>query len=86
MDSIGKRLKEIREYLGYSQNQIAKVLDVPQRTISNYEASNELSGLLEYIYKICKLANKPASEFFMEDIDELKGTLPAYIKPDDAAL
>lgn len=86
MNTIGEKLKQIREYLGYSQNEISKVLDVPQRSISNYESTEDISGLLDYIYKICRLANKPLSEFFIEDIPDLKTTLPPYITPEDAAL
>jgi transcriptional regulator with XRE-family HTH domain len=86
MNSIGNKLKLIREFLGYSQNEISKVLEVPQRSISNYESTEDISGLLEYISKICKLANKPLSEFFTEDTPDLSITMPAYIKPEDAAL
>jgi transcriptional regulator with XRE-family HTH domain len=86
MNSIGDKLKIIREYLGYSQNEISKVLEVPQRSISNYESTEDISGLLGYISKICSLANKPLNEFFLEDTPILTSTMPAYITPEDAAL
>jgi transcriptional regulator with XRE-family HTH domain len=83
---IGKKLKTLRLQTGYSQTELAKILDVSQRNISYYESTEELSGLLDYIFRICSLMNITVSEFFINEIDELQKKIPDYIKPDDAAL
>lgn len=83
---INAKLKQLREYLGYSQNEISKVVDIPQRTISDYESGEEISGILAYIVKICKLANISVSEFFNEETSCTDKILPPYITPTDLAL
>jgi transcriptional regulator with XRE-family HTH domain len=83
---IVDKLKTLREYYGYSQNELAKILNTPQRNISNYETTQEPSGVLEYIINFCKLFNIPIAEFFMENIEDLKKDLPDYITPQDAAI
>lgn len=85
--NIGDKLKHLREYYGYSQNELSKVLGVPQRSISNYEAQDDVAGLLEYIFKVCTKFNIPVSQFFLED--EQKNTsksLPDYITHEQAEL
>ena len=83
---IGDKLKSIREHYGYSQNEFSRVLNIPQTSISNYENVSEITGLLNYIFTVCEHFNIPVWEFFVEDMNELKESLPPYIKPDDAAL
>ncbi len=83
---LGDKLKNLREHYGYSQTQIANVLDTSQRNVSNYESTEEITGLLDYIFKFCRYFKIPVSEFFIENISDLKNTLPDYIKPEDAAL
>jgi len=84
--NIGDKLKNLRKHYGFSQNDIAKKLEMSQHNVSYYESQNELSGLLEYIYKFCLMLNIPVADFFLEDIDELKKDLPDYITPADAAI
>jgi len=83
---IGKKLKILRKQAGYNQKELAGILGISQRNISYYEATEELTGLIDYIFKICTLFNITVSEFFIENIHELNKKLPDYIKPEDAAL
>lgn len=83
---IGEKLKKLREDYGYSQSELSRLLNVPQTSISNYEAKNEISGVLEYIYKLCKITNMPVAEFFMEKESDKNRKLPSYITPANAAM
>ncbi len=81
---MGEKLKYLREYYGYSQSKLSKMLGIPQTSISNYEQQDEVSGMLDYIHKICKLFNIPVHEFFMNDISkgEYDEKLPSHITPE----
>jgi transcriptional regulator with XRE-family HTH domain len=83
---VGEKLKKLREDYGYNQNELSKLLDVPQRSISNYEARNEITGVLDYIFRLCKITNMPVAEFFMEDMSAVSKELPSYITPQNAAM
>ncbi|MEM4625276.1 MAG: helix-turn-helix transcriptional regulator, partial [Candidatus Pacearchaeota archaeon] len=53
---IGKRLEEIRKIFRLSQKEIAKKLNIPQRTYSNYETeTNRIPS--EILQNIAKLFN-----------------------------
>lgn len=84
--NLGEKLKSLRKYYGYTQTDLEKRLDIPQKNISNYESTSEPFGMLEYILKFCALINIPVAEFFMENIEDLKRELPDYITPSDAAI
>lgn len=83
---LGEKLKNLRKHYGLSQAEMAKNLNISQHNVSYYESTLELTGLLEYIYSFCEHFNIPVSEFFMENVEELKDKLPDYIKPKDAAI
>jgi transcriptional regulator with XRE-family HTH domain len=84
--NIGDKIKNMREYYGYSQTDIAKFLNVTQRNISYYESMQAATGILEYIIQFCEFLKIPIAEFFMEDVEDLKRELPDYITPADAAI
>lgn len=84
--NVGEKLKSLREYYGYSQNDIAKLLNTTQRNVSYYESMTEVTGLLEYVMKLCGIFKMPVKDFFIENISELKKELPDYIEPEQAAL
>jgi len=84
--NIGEKLKSLREHYGYTQTDLSKRLDIPQRNISNWESTTEPIGILDYILKFCNLLNMPVAEFFIEKIEDLKKDLPDYITPEDAAI
>lgn len=83
---IGDKLRSIREYYGHSQTYVGKSIDVPVRNISNYEDTEEVSGVLSYIFKLCAFYKIPVHEFFIEDDKKLKEKLPDFITPEDAEI
>jgi len=84
--NIGDKIKNMREYYGYSQTDIAKSLNVTQRNISYYESMPVATGILEFIVEFCEFLKIPLAEFFIEDVEDLKKELPDYITPSDAAI
>ena len=79
MSGIGKRLKKIREYLGYSQNEFAKKLGLKQNTISAYEndrldVSGKVLSWLAYNKINLSWLFTGEGEMFLEDND-FKNTL-----------
>ena len=63
---LGERLKEAREYLGFSQEEVAKFLGVPRTAVSNVEAGLRKIDALE-LKKVAGLYKKPVSHFTGED-------------------
>ncbi len=54
--NVGENIKNLRELKNYSQNAVAKMLDVSQKTYSNIEnAGNNIT--IELIEKIAKILN-----------------------------
>lgn len=53
MENYGTRLKEARKAKGYTQTEIAKLMDIPQQNWQRYE-SGKLDLKMSTIYKICK--------------------------------
>ena len=84
--NIGEQLKVLREHSGYSQSELAKKLDVPQTSISNFESRQDLNGILDYIFKLCTFIDMPVFEFFMKYDKISKKDLPPYITKDDAEI
>ena len=50
--NFGKKLKKIRKSLGLSQNDLAEIMEVSQRTISHYENDDSQPDVLT----VCRLA------------------------------
>ena len=53
-DSFFKRLKEFREKNGYSQKELSDILEIPQKTLSNYE-TGRTEPSLNILEKLDKL-------------------------------
>lgn len=66
---MGERLKEAREYLGFSQDQVATFLGVPRSAISLLEAGQRKVDAIE-LKKLASLYKRPVSHFTGEEIDE----------------
>ena len=64
--ALGARLKETREYLGFSQEQVAKYLGVPRSAISFIEAGTRRVDALE-LARIAKLYQRSVGELTGED-------------------
>ena len=67
-EKLVARLKEAREYIGASQDRVAKHLDVPRSAISEIESGKRNISAIE-LQKLSKLYQKPVS-WFTEDVVE----------------
>ena len=54
MESIGQRIKEMREVRGFTQKQLADLIGVAQNTISQYENGTAKTSI-EIIVKLAKV-------------------------------
>lgn len=71
--NIGKKIKAIRKTRGYSQQQLAEIMEVTRSTISNWECGRRYPHLSE----LDQLANKlnVSLEYFNENADDIKELL-----------
>ena len=74
---LGLRLREAREYLGLSQDEVAKHLGIPRTALSHVESGQRRIDALE-LKKVAVLYKKPAS-FFTGETEIASGL------PDDVA-
>ena len=65
---LGERLKEAREYLGFSQEQVATFLGVPRSAISLFETGQRKVDAIE-LKKLAGLFRRPVSHFTGEDVE-----------------
>ena len=63
---LGSRLKEAREYLELSQDEVARILDVPRTAISLMEAGQRRVDVME-LKKLAEIYQRPISHFTGED-------------------
>lgn len=73
---IGQRIKELREERGFSQNDLAKILEIAQSSVGNYEREDRLPDA-DIILKLVDIFNVSA--------DYLLGLCP-YKKPENASI
>jgi transcriptional regulator with XRE-family HTH domain len=59
---VGARLREAREYLGLSQDEVAKVLDVPRTAISLIETGQRRVDAIE-LGKLAEIYQRPVGFF-----------------------
>lgn len=64
--ALGIRLKEAREYLGFSQEEVANFLGVPRTAVSNVETGLRKIDALE-LKKLASLYKRPVSSFTGDD-------------------
>src|SRR6266576_192621 len=62
---LGKRMKEAREYLELSQDEVAKVLKVPRSAISLMEAGQRKVDAIE-LQKLAEIYQRPVGFFIGE--------------------
>jgi len=67
---LGERLKEAREYLGFSQDQVATFLGVPRSAISLIEAGQRKVDAIE-LKKLAGLFKRPVSHFTGEEVEAI---------------
>ena len=63
---IGYKIKSLRKSLGISQKEMAKRLDIPYSTYSNYENNNREPNS-DIIKKICKILNVSTFELIADE-------------------
>ena len=68
--SLGERLREAREYLGFSQDQVATFLGVSRSALSNMETGQRKVEALE-LKKLAGLYKRTVSHFTGEEAEEV---------------
>lgn len=76
--AIGRRLKETREYLALSQDEVSKALDIPRTAISLLESGERKVDAIE-LGKLASIYQQPVDYF-------LSGKTSATETPKDVAL
>jgi transcriptional regulator with XRE-family HTH domain len=73
---LGARLRKAREYVGLSQDEVAKYLSIPRTALSHIETGQRRIDALE-LKKLAQLYKRPIGHFTGEErVDE---ELPAYV-------
>jgi len=67
---LGERLKEAREYLGFSQDQVATFLGVPRSAISLLETGQRKVDAIE-LKTLAGLFKRTVSHFTGEEVEEI---------------
>src|SRR5690349_21552117 len=70
--TLGERLREAREYLGFSQEEIATYLGVPRSALSLIETGQRKVDALE-LKRLAGLYKRPISHFTGEEAQETLG-------------
>jgi len=78
--ALGERLRIAREYVGLSQEEVAKHLGIPRSALSNVEAGQRKLDTLE-LTKLAKLYQRPITWITGEDgpVAAEKDELPAEV-------
>src|SRR5436189_224844 len=75
---LGVRLREAREYLGFSQEEVANFLGISRSALSNIETGQRKVDALE-LKKLAGLYKRPASYFTGEVEDNSFGAEVAHL-------
>lgn len=73
---LGDRLREAREYLGLSQDEVAKHLGIPRTALTNIEAGQRRVDALE-LKRLADLYRQPVSHFTASEQE--RDALPADV-------
>src|SRR4051812_20528874 len=73
---LGERLRKAREYVGYSQDEVATLLKVPRTAVTNMESGQRKVEALE-LKRLADLYRQPVSHFTGDD--EADPALPADV-------
>ena len=65
--NVGAAIKRLRKTHGWDQKDLARLLNVSNRTISSWE-TNRTEPNMDMIEKMCELFNCSKSEFFQETV------------------
>lgn len=75
--SLGGKLRRAREYVGYSQDEVATLLKVPRTAVTNMESGQRKVEALE-LKRLADLYRQPVSHFTGDD-NEAGTALPADV-------
>ena len=75
---LGERLREAREYVGLTQDEVAKRLGVPRSALSNIEAGQRKVDALE-LRTLAMLYQRPTAWFTEEGEAAAQPTLPKEV-------
>ncbi len=67
--AMGDRLRQAREYLGYSQEEVAKYLGISRSALSNIETGQRKLEALE-LKKLASLYKRPVTHFTGQDPED----------------
>ena len=67
--TLGERLREAREYLGFSQEEVATYLQVSRSALSNIESGQRKVDALE-LKRLASLYKRPVNYFTGEDTED----------------
>jgi transcriptional regulator with XRE-family HTH domain len=73
---LGEKLRQAREYVGFSQDEVATFLKVPRTAITNIESGQRKVEALE-LKRLAELYRQPVGYFTGED--EASSSLPADV-------
>jgi transcriptional regulator with XRE-family HTH domain len=73
---LGEKLRQAREYLGFSQDEVATFLKVPRTAITNIEGGQRRVEAIE-LKRLAELYRQPVGYFTGED--EASASLPADV-------
>lgn len=73
---LGEKLRQAREYVGFSQDEVATFLKLPRTAITNIEAGQRKVEALE-LKRLAELYRQPVGHFTGED--EASASLPADV-------
>ncbi|NGY05612.1 helix-turn-helix domain-containing protein [Solimonas terrae] len=65
--TLGQRIKETRDYLGFSQDEVGEVLGISRSAVSLMESGQRKTDALE-LQRLAKLFERPISFFTGEDL------------------
>jgi transcriptional regulator with XRE-family HTH domain len=74
---LGDKLRQAREYVGFSQDEVANFLKIPRTAVTNIESGHRKVEALE-LKRLAELYRQPVSHF-TGDEDEATATLPKDI-------
>ncbi len=69
LNLFGENLKELRGHCGISLQELAKLLEIPNQTISSYENKRHMPSLMQAI-KISAYFDLTVEEFILCGLDE----------------
>lgn len=68
LELIGQKIKTARQEAGYSQKELAEVLQLSDKTVSAYEVGRAQPNI-QTLSKLSKAMHKPVS-YFLDDTEE----------------